>query len=163
MTEDFLTEAFMSLKKRMRDFRGSGAGTSEDALQDAFCKLWGRKYALRSVGEAEALLSRTGKNLTIDAYRKAVRRPVESLEGKQFEDFSEDPRGKEALFRRVESSLETELSPVQRDIVCRHEYEGETFDQIAKDLRMQPAAVRMQISRARKALREKFRKEDEND
>jgi DNA-directed RNA polymerase specialized sigma24 family protein len=37
-----------------------------------------------------------------------------------------------------------------------------TLEKIAEEMGMQPAAVRMQISRARKALREKFRKEYEN-
>ena len=56
---------------------------------------------------------------------------------------------------------EKELTPLQKKIVRMHEYEGTSFEQIARKLGIQPAAVRMQISRARKTLREKFRKDNE--
>lgn len=68
---------------------------------------------------------------------------------------------KEALFKMVEDYMEQELSPTQRKIVSLHEYEGLTFEEISSRLGMQSAAVRMQISRARKLIREKFRDEYE--
>ena len=61
MAEDFLTEAFISLKGRLR---------AEDALQDAFCRLWGRKYEPQNLKSAIGLLSRTVRNIEIDEYRK---------------------------------------------------------------------------------------------
>ena len=69
----------------------------------------------------------------------------------------------EALFRRVEASVEEELSETQKEIIRMHEYEGMTFEDIANELGMTPAAVRMQASRARKILREKYREEYEKD
>ena len=48
MAEDFLTEAYISLKDRWR---------AEDSLQEAFCRLWGRKYKVSSLKEAVGLLS----------------------------------------------------------------------------------------------------------
>ncbi len=154
MIEDFLTEAFLALRGRWK---------SEDTLQDAFCKLWGRKYKIGSVKEAIGLLSRTGRNLEIDEHRKeSVRRTVR-LEGRQVEDEGGDAMEKELLFRKVEASVESELTDLQRVIVRKHEYEGQSFERIAKDLGMRQAAVRMHISRARKILRDKFRNEDELD
>ena len=152
MIEDFLTEAFLALRGRWK---------SEDVLQDAFCRLWGRKYKIGSVNEAIGLLSRTGRNLEIDEYRKASGRQTVSLEGRQVEDEGGDAMEKELLFRKVEASVESELTDLQRVIVRKHEYEGQSFERIAKDLGMQQAAVRMHISRARKILRDKFKNEDE--
>ena len=152
MIEDFLTEAFLALRGRWK---------TEDTLQDAFCKLWGRKYKIGSVKEAIGLLSRTGRNLEIDEYRKASGRQTVSLDGRQVEDESNDAMEKELLFRKVEASVESELTDLQRLIVRKHEYEGQSFKRIAKDLGMRQAAVRMHISRARKILRDKFRNEDE--
>ena len=40
MAKDFLTEAFLTLKDRWK---------AEDALQEAFCRLWGRKYSPMNV------------------------------------------------------------------------------------------------------------------
>ena len=70
MIDDFLTEAFLALKGRWK---------SEDVLlQDAFCRLWGRKYKIGSVKEAIVLLSRTGRNIEIDEHRKASGRQTDS-------------------------------------------------------------------------------------
>ncbi len=152
MIDDFLTEAFLALKGRWK---------SEDALQDAFCKLWGGKYRITSVKEAMGLLSRTGRNLEIDEYRKSVRRPTVSLGDRQIEDEGSDATEREALFRKVEESVDSELTDLQRLIVRKREFEGQSFERIAKDLGMRPEAVRMHISRARKILRDKFRNDNE--
>lgn len=89
MTSDFLTEAFLTLRGRWK---------SEDALQDAFCRLWGRKYKVGSVREAVGLLSRTGRNLEIDEFRKAERLPRQvSIDGRQIEDEGSDAAEREAL------------------------------------------------------------------
>lgn len=152
MIEDFLTEAFLALRGRWK---------TEDTLQDAFCRLWGGKYKIGSLKEAIGLLSRTGRNLEIDEYRKARGRQTVSLEGRQVEDESGDAMERELLFRKVEASVDSELTDLQRLIVRKREYEGQSFERIAKDLGMQQAAVRMHISRARKILRDKFRNEDE--
>lgn len=152
MIEDFLTEAFLALRGRWK---------TEDILQDAFCRLWGGKYKIGSVKEAVGLLSRTGRNLEIDEYRKARKRQTVSLDGRQVEDEPDDAMEKELLFRKVEASVDSELTDLQRLIVRKHEYEGQSFERIAKDLGMQQTAVRMHISRARKILRDKFRNEDE--
>ncbi|HAY17693.1 MAG TPA: sigma-70 family RNA polymerase sigma factor, partial [Rikenellaceae bacterium] len=120
-------------------------------------------YKIGSVKEAIGLLSRTGRNLEIDEHRKeSVRRTV-SLEGRQVDDEVGDAMEKEMLFRKVEASVDSELTDLQRVIVRKHEYEGQSFERIAKDLGMRQAAVRMHISRARKILRDKFRNEDELD
>ncbi len=152
MIEDFLTEAFLALRGRWK---------TEDILQDAFCRLWGGKYKIGSVKEAMGLLSRTGRNLEIDEYRKARKRQTVSLDGRQVEEEPDDAMEKELLFRKVEASVDSELTDLQRLIVRKHEYEGQSFERIAKDLGMQQTAVRMHISRARKILRDKFRNEDE--
>ncbi len=154
MTEDFLTEAFLALRGRWK---------TEDTLSDAFCKLWGGKYKIGSLKEAIGLLSRTGRNREIDEYRKARSRRTISLEGRQIEDEAGDAMEKELLFRKIEASVDSELTDLQRLIVRKREYEGQSFERIAKDLGMRQTAVRMHISRARKILRDKFRYEYETD
>ena len=140
MAKDFLTEAFISLKDRWK---------AEDALQEAFCRLWGRKYKAASLKEAVGLLSKTGRNIQIDEYRKYNRGKTVSLDGIVVEDESASLAETESLFRKVEASVEKELSETQKAIIRMHEYEGITFEDIADELGMAPAAVRMQASRAR--------------
>ena len=156
MAEDFLTEAFISMKDRWK---------AEDALQEAFCRLWGRKYKASSVDEAKGLLSRTGRNIEIDEYRKARRKKTVSIDQARLEDDSGSTAAveREALFRKVEDSMEKDLTLLQKKIIQLHEYNDMSFEDIARELGMQPAAVRMQASRARKLLREKFRNNDGKD
>ena len=156
MAMDFLTEAFISMKDRWK---------AEDALQEAFCRLWGRKYEASSLDEAKGLLSRTGRNIEIDEYRKARRRKVVSVDNARIEDDSGAALAieREALFRKVAASLDSDLTLLQKKVIQMHEYNDMTFDEIANELGMQPAAVRMQASRARKILRDKFRNDDGKD
>lgn len=156
MKEDFLTEAFVSMKDRWK---------AEDALQEAFCRLWGRKYKVSSLKEAVGLLSRTVRNIEIDEFRKSRSRKTVGLDKAGLEDDSETAMAleREALFRKVEASLDRDITLLQKKIIQLHEYEGLSFEGIAKELGMQPAAVRMQASRARKLLRNKFRNNDGTD
>ncbi len=156
MKEDFLTEAFVSLKDRWK---------AEDALQEAFCKLWGRKYKVSSLKEAVGLLSRAVRNIEIDELRKAGRRKTVGLDKAGLEEDSGEAMAleREALFRKVEASLDRDITLLQKKVIQLHEYEGLSFEEIAKELGMQPAAVRMQASRARKVLRDKFRNNDGTD
>ena len=156
MAKDFLTEAFISLKDRWK---------AEDALQEAFCRLWGRKYEASSLKEAVGLLARTGKNIEIDEFRKAGRRKTVNIDQARIEDDSGTAAAveREALFRKVEASLDRDLTSLQKKVIRMHEYHDMTFEDIARELGMQPAAVRMQASRARKILRDKFRNNDGKD
>ena len=152
---DILTDTYQRIRLRLKAGAGkllADAEAAEDALQDAFVRLWGR-YEVRSGREAEALLTRTVRNVSIDQLRK--RKTVPLAGDLPEEDVGEN---REALFRRVEEMVDSELTDLQRLIVRRHEYEGLTLERIAEELGMQPPAVRMQLSRARKTIREQYRK-----
>ena len=61
MAQDFLTDAFVRLRQKMKGVSGGilpDPGGAEDVLQDSFVQLWRRKYPLGSEKEAEALLAR---------------------------------------------------------------------------------------------------------
>jgi RNA polymerase sigma-70 factor (ECF subfamily) len=150
---DILSETYQRIRERLKAGAGkmlSDAEAAEDALQDAFVRLWGR-YQVRNEREAEALLTRTVRNVSIDQLRKRKTVPLAM-------DLPEErTENREALFRRVEEMVDTELTDLQRLIIRRHEYESVTLEKIAEELGMQPPAVRMQLSRARKTIREHYR------
>ena len=64
---------------------------------------------------------------------------------------------RQEFFQEVEEMIDKQLSPIQRLILRKKEYEEESIEEIAKELDMQQAAVRMQLSRARKIIRECYR------
>jgi len=153
---DFLTEAFLRIREKLMG--GSrrmlhDTASAEDALQDAFVKLWGR-YRIQSVQEAEALLNRTVRNNSVDALRRRKTVPLERDD--VADDRPDNPGEREALFRRVEQLVIKELTETQQYIIRRHEYEGAKLETIAYELGMNPPAVRMQLSRARKAIRDRY-------
>ena len=152
---DILTETYQRIRQRLKVGAGkllADAEAAEDALQDAFVRLWGR-YQVRNGREAEALLTRTVRNVSIDQIRK--RKTVPLAGDLPEEDVGEN---REALFRQVEEMVDNELTDLQRRIIRFHEYEGLTLEKIAEELDMQPPAVRMQLSRARKTIRELYKK-----
>jgi RNA polymerase sigma-70 factor (ECF subfamily) len=122
---------------------------AEDILQDSFVRLWRRKYPLRSETEAEALLAKTVKNASLNEKRRKRGEPLE----KDIVDESPDAEEKERTYNELKRKIDSELTSTQKYILEEKEYGGRTLEDIARELKMEPAAVRMQLSRARKILR----------
>lgn len=149
---DLLTDTFVRIWQKLKFSSGRllpDDQDAEDVLQDCFVRLWQRQYQLDSEKEAEVLLAKTVRNASINAKRRkhfahlAADYPVEG-------DIDED---RERYFSEMQESIRTELTEKQRYILEEKEYGGRTLEDIARELKMEPAAVRMQLSRARKILR----------
>ena len=149
---DYLTDAFIRLRQKLKAVSGRmlpDADDAEDILQDSFVRLWQRKYPLQSEKEAGALLMRTVRNASLNERRK--KRPVALVT--DLADEPPDREEKERAYAMMRLKIESELTPTQRYILEEKEYGERTLEDIAKELGMEPAAVRMQLSRARKTLR----------
>ena len=159
MSEETLVSAFTVLRTRLRSIAAHlmpHCDDAEDALQEAFCRLWQRRDTINSTKEAEALAATTLRNICIDQHR---RRKIETVPiDEQHDTLEDDNENKEELINEVESIISQELTPLQKDILQRKEYNGESTEEIATSLGMQEAAVRMQLSRARKKIRECYQK-----
>ncbi len=152
MSQDFLTDAFIRLRHKLRVVSGrliADSAGAEDILQDSFVRLWRRKYPLRSETEAEALLAKTVKNASLNEKRRKRGEPLE----KDIVDESPDAEEKERTYNELKRKIDSELTSTQKYILEEKEYGGRTLEDIARELKMEPAAVRMQLSRARKILR----------
>lgn len=157
MAEDFLTSAFVRLRTVLKGRAGRVLGSeaaADDALQEAFYKLWQKGYALKSVEDAEALLSRAVQNAAIDEVRRRKRSRIE-MESDEVDD--SDVLDREQMLQSVKSLIESELNESQKMILRSRDIEGQSYEEIAEEMGMQETAVRMQLSRARKAIREKYR------
>ena len=67
---------------------------------------------------------------------------------------SSGSEGKERMLLAVRDAVEHRLNEVQRYIVWRKEFASVSLEEIARELDMEPAAVRMNLSRARKVILE---------
>ena len=163
MSEDFLTSAFVKMRTVLRGTASRLLGNeaaADDALQEAFYKLWNRHYVLASESDAAALLSRTVRNEAVDTLRQRKRHPQDSIEGRELPEETTEER--EDLLRNIKQLISSQLTPIQQEILQRRDYNGEEYASIAEDLGMQETAVRMQLSRARKTIRETYRKQQRN-
>ncbi len=156
MAQDYLTDAFVRLRQKLKGISGRmlpDPGGAEDVLQDSFVRLWRKQYPIGSEKEAEALLKRTVRNASLNERRRSRTVPLD----KDFVDDSLDREDREKAYLEMHLKIEQELTETQRYILEEKEYGGRTLEDIARELKMEPAAVRMQLSRARKTLRESLK------
>lgn len=136
-----------------------GPDDAEDALQEAFCRLWPRAETLLTEADADKVAMATVKNVSIDQ----LRRPhLSSPKGGEEIPACDDSHADEARnqLELVEEIVGRELSPQQQRIFRMHDIEGYTYEEIACKEQMVEATVRKQLSRARKTVRESYRKVD---
>lgn len=152
MAKDYLTDAFVRFRQKLKVISIKilpDADDAEDVLQNCFVRLWQQNYPLQSEAEAKALLSRAIRNASLNERRRKRPIPLET-------DIADNPPNreeKEIAFVQMRQMIESELTKTQRYILEEKEYGGRSLEEIAKELGMEPAAVRMQLSRARKKLR----------
>ena len=151
MAQDYLTNTFVRLRQKLRIISGaivSDDDEVEDILQDVFVRLWRKQYPLQSEKEAEALLTRTVRNARLNEQRRKRPGPIK-------EDLADEPPDileKERAYDEMKAKIDSELTPIQKYILEEKEYGGRTLEDIARELKKEPAAVRKQLSRARKIL-----------
>ncbi|MBD5261169.1 MAG: sigma-70 family RNA polymerase sigma factor [Bacteroides sp.] len=130
------------------------ADDDEDALQEAFCRLWTRRDEFSSQGEAEGFLTVAARNVTIDRHRRRQAYPETDID-----ILNRTPSGEDDSDSRLEQIAEVNrlisihLSERDREILHRHDRDGWDFDEIADHFGITQANARMILSRARKTIR----------
>ncbi|MCD8264381.1 MAG: RNA polymerase sigma factor [Tannerellaceae bacterium] len=130
---------------------------AEDIVQEAFLKLWCIWHKLDEYRSVEALAMQVTKNLALDKLR--ARRPEEiPVENLQFEAGPADPSRRLEEQEAVEHirSLIGELPSLQQAIIRMKDIEGYELAEIAEITGTQIEAVRVNLLRARKKVREQF-------
>ena len=132
---------------------------AEDVLQDAFVRLWPKAEEIETENDAAALTSTTIRNLAIDHHRKSQRMTAVAIEGNEP---TEEQESRAIAARQeltvVEQLMGRILTKRQQKVIQQREYEGRSFEEIGQVMDMQPTAVRVELSRARKAIREAYQK-----
>ena len=161
MSDSTLTSAFTTLRQKILSFATRlfpSEEDADDALQDAFCKLWPKRDEIKSLSQAEALAKVTVRNIAIDAHRKRNNHPTDELSENINISEEEDNSDKNKQFDLVKQIIDSELTESQRTILRLRDFEETPFAEIAKTLGIEETAVRAQLSRARKKIRECYYK-----
>lgn len=104
-----LLSAFRHIEQRLKRTARSMLGCeadAEDVLQDAFVRLWSRPCKLMAPEQAEALLTTTVRNLSVDVLRGRGKCPTEEVGenvAEEVEDTGEAER-RERCFSRLKKS-----------------------------------------------------------
>lgn len=132
---------------------------ASDAIQEAFCRLWPLRSKVKDEQEASALTVTTTRHICIDRVRQKSRFTEYDPESNEIqEETDNDNEQVQELFLTVKRLIDRELTENQRLILELRDFRGFEIDEIARQLNMQPTAVRMNLSRARKTIREQYKK-----
>ncbi|WP_303315976.1 RNA polymerase sigma factor [Flavivirga abyssicola] len=130
---------------------------AEDATQEVILKLWKNKKKIQEYKNVEAFSMTMTKNFCFDKLKSKQAQNLKIVHS-NYED------GNTSLQKQVElndsvdwvSKIIEELPEQQRVIIQLRDIEEYDFDEIAKMLDMNNTAVRVNLSRARKTIREKL-------
>lgn len=154
MEIDVLTSSFLGLRDKLHHIALKYLGSDEDA-KDALQDTW---LKLRSKGEVETTIEARNKlvtvlrNVCIDHLKKAREIPIDVTVDIQAYRMDEEDIG------NLEQLLQEGLTPLQKEIFNLVTHEGFDYNEIAKQLSMSVEAVRMNMSRTRKKIRENYKR-----
>ena len=157
---DRITNAFTTLREQMLSLAERITGNRDDAadaVQDAFVKLWQQRGRYETTSHAQGAGMMTVRTTSIDMARRNNRQadlPVEQA-ANTIEEVTDNERS--LAYQQVRLIIDNDLSQNQRAIIDMREMQGMEFEDIARRLGMQPATVRVELSRARKRVREIYR------
>jgi RNA polymerase sigma factor (sigma-70 family) len=128
---------------------------AEDLVQDAMIKLWTKRDELENYTSIEAFAMTITKNLSLDRVRskgfQAERLPeggIPAIGGNGGEDFEKNDFA--GFVRKVIDKLPDQ----QKAIMQMRDIEGMEYEEIAGAMELNVNAVRVNLSRARKKVRD---------
>ena len=154
MEIDVLTSSYLGLRDKLHHIALNYLESDEDAkdaLQDTWLKLR-NGGELKTTSEARNKLVTVLRHVCIDRLRKTRPIPLDAVrvcEMKGYNMVEED-------LKLLEKLLQEGLTPLQRDIFNLVTHEGMEYEQVAEKLSMTLEAVRMNMSRTRKKMRETY-------
>lgn len=162
---DRITTAFTALREQMLSLAERITGNRDDAadaVQDAFVKLWQQRGRYESASHARGAGMMTVRTTSIDIARRNSHRAEVTIDqiADPIEDVNDNDRN--LAYRQVRYIIDNDLSSNQRQIIDLREIEGLEFEDIANRMNMTASNVRVELSRARKRVREIYRNRKEN-
>ena len=151
-----LTSSFIGLRDKLHHIALNYLESDEDAkdaLQDTWLKLRSGSK-IESTSEARNKLVTVLRHVCIDHLRKVKPIPIDTVRVRELNGYNME----EEDLKRLETLLQEGLTLQQREIFNLVTHEGMEYEQIAEKLSMTVEAVRMNMSRIRKKMRETYNK-----
>ena len=133
---------------------------AEDMVQEVYMKLWSKRDALPDVKEVEAYCVTMTKNMCIDRLRMAEVEKANVDEVPTMlaatDDVEAQVERRDAV-EQVKQIIEA-LPEHQQQVITLRDMEDCSFEEIAEQTGLTSVNVRMLLSRARRTIRERFKK-----
>lgn len=160
MSRNQLQSVFSAFGDRLRATAARILGDSQaaqDAVQDAFCRLWSKDYGQISCEEAERISYTAVHRQSIDMLRRRNAHPAMGLLDSDAEAAVEPGAGEDEFdetYRRVTLLIDKHLSERDAEILRLREQSEMEFADIAARYGITEANVRMSVSRSRRKIKE---------
>lgn len=132
---------------------------AEDVLQEVMIKIWKKWDHFEGLENKEAWAMTVTRNMSIDKIRASKRSKASDVD--QYHHLSDSGMTPEASLEssdrmKVILDIINELPTVQKDVVHLRDIEGYTYKEIAEILGLSVDQVKVNLHRARKALRKQL-------
>ena len=148
--EDYQDQAWTLARYLLKD-----AAEVEDAVQEAFVKLWHKQDTIDPV-KIKPWLMRVTRNHCLDRLRR--RKPTQEWDDWQTPDDGHGPAqglAQEELAARLKHSING-LSEPYRSLVVLRDVQQHSYEEVANVLELSLSQVKVYLHRARKQLREEL-------
>lgn len=132
---------------------------AKDIAQDVFEKLWKKRNAMENYGNIEALSIKMTRNLCMDRQRhqSMKRGKMKTLKNERARFYQETEYDVIEL-AEITKELITKLPEKQKMIIHLRDVEQYEFEEISEIMGIEIQAIRMNLSRARRTIKEKLEK-----
>ena len=129
---------------------------AEDTTQEVMLKLWMIRHRLAAYRSVEALAVQIGKNICINKLRARKRQSDDAFNDLQETTPTPDQQLEAADTMETVARIIERLPEMQRLVIRLRDVEDYQPAEIAEIIGCEEGAVRMNLSRARKKVREEF-------
>ncbi len=136
---------------------------ARDVIQDVFLKLWQKKESLEEIENMEAFAMRMTRNRCLDLYRTKRLIPTEDeklqLSREESKNLQQEIELSETAY--IIKKLISQLPDLQRTIMHLRDIEQYEYEEIAKITDQNINTIRVNLSRARKKVRDELIKQEQ--
>lgn len=155
MEQETLINTFCKLQKKLHSVAGRllrDEMEAEDAVQDTFYNVWKAKLPDND-DQARFKMFAVLKNVCLNKLKRK-----QPITGTDLSDIAVDPPPADDDTCRIREELLKYLTPTQREVFLLSTDQDMEYEEIAQRLGISIEATRMNMSRARKTLREQYKK-----
>ncbi len=152
----------LPVKNKLFRFAFRLLGSSEEAkdvVQEVLIRVWNGRDQMATIDNMEAWCMRITRNLSLDKIRSRQRKATDSIEGHfdiQQEAFTPYEATENSENMQRIGQLIASLPEKQRQVMHLRDIEGYSYNEICEILELDMNQVKVNLFRARNAVREKF-------